>query len=246
MAEDYEPETPANAPPPADEPKVVPFPPDKIQPASPPSWFTNRSEWQKVVAGFTAAAMLFAWIVVMVDPLMRRHPPIPTLRVLDPTLTYYERIGREIHDYDTLVARMKADLKKEAPVKVLLGPYFMSSGIVGMLYRPPLRPERFLVLIDEPFFKEITDEEKEALVAHEVGHLASFGPLVFPDRRAITANQIIADRVAANYVRPQALIKLLDRLYYDYRMRRDALERIPEPPPILDMSPLDLKPIPRK
>mgnify|MGYP001598125691 CR=1 FL=1 len=106
-------------------------------------------------------------------------------------------------------------------IKVIVGPYLHYLGIVGLLY-DEFAPTYF-ILFDEDFYKELTPEEREAMVAHESGHILHKHPHN-RSRAALTELQVLADNFGAKFVHPKHLIGVLDKAYADHIIRRHHLE----------------------
>lgn len=136
---------------------------------------------------------------------------------------------RQTNEFDNLLDKIKKDINQEnIEIKVFLGPYFKYYGIVGMLiddYRP-----KYTILFDIEFYNKLTPQEREAIVAHEAGHIL----FKYPENHSLETTietQVLADRLAARYVNPDYVISALNKLYADYLTRKERLEQLKQVKP---------------
>jgi len=161
---------------------------------------------------FLILVVVFAVWFAIIDP--------PTPEELSP-VARFTLIGHPSHEFDDLIAKVEEDIKnttsRDVQITVFVGPY----SRIGQL-DSSLEPY-FYILLDEVFLNSLTPKERDALVAHEAGHVL-FRYANSSSRKAMTGVQIQADMFALRYVDPKDLISLLDKIYYDYLARKSYLE----------------------
>lgn len=132
-------------------------------------------------------------------------------------------------------------LNQKAIIRVFLGPYVSLFGNKGLLIQTP--PD-YYIFIDTNCYHSLNQSEREALIAHELGHAVY--KINFVDKLQLrimdklntfdgqyndifTKDQIRADRFSAEKTSPGAMMSLLDKLYstdkynQDYKMRIRSL-----------------------
>ena len=104
---------------------------------------------------------------------------------------------------------------------VRVGPYFQERNLIAaiiLVYQPT-----YYIVLDEKFLKELSPEEKNATIAHEMGHIL-FGSGSNFDRRERATTEMLADIFAARYVDQKHVSSLLDKAYSGYMIRKQRLE----------------------
>ena len=133
-------------------------------------------------------------------------------------------VGKPVNEFDNLIARIKKDIGQDnIEIKVLVGPYFRYFGFIGYLY-DEFSPTYF-ILVDEDFYNELTPEEREALAAHESGHILHRYPRD-GSRAAVTEFQVLTDEFGAKFVHPDHLKSLLKKANSDYFIRVSHLDKL--------------------
>lgn len=134
--------------------------------------------------------------------------------------TALARMGKPTDKFDGLLSKIKDDIgRKDIEIKVRIGPYLKSIGFTGLLDFD-IYTRTYYVLIDDEFYNELNEEEQKALVAHETGHIL-FGVSFNGGRKGATEIQKLADLFAMQYVRPEYMASLLDKVYFDYLARKE-------------------------
>ena len=136
-----------------------------------------------------------------------------------PSIAGSTLMGHPSHEFDALIAKIEEDIKRDIQITVFVGPY----SRIGRL-DDSLEPY-FYILLDEEFLNSLTPKERDALVAHEAGHIL-FRYSRDDSRKATTDVQVQADMFAIQYVDPKDLISLLDKIYYDHLTRKSYLELV--------------------
>lgn len=133
-------------------------------------------------------------------------------------------IGTETHKHDDLINKIKRDNGIEnLDIKIFIGPYFKIMESIASLLKST--PKLYLVIIDADFYSKLTTEEKEAVIAHEIGHVFfSYSPDAGLEE--IAYYQMMADTFAMRYVRPEVFSKTLDKIYKEYFIRKENAEKI--------------------
>ncbi|MEK7121847.1 MAG: hypothetical protein AAB857_04030 [Patescibacteria group bacterium] len=135
-------------------------------------------------------------------------------------------------------------LHQKATLKIFLGSYVLLMGRKGFLVKAP---PNYYIFIDMYFYYSLNQNEKEALIAHEFGHIVyeynlidklqfkilyKFDPLGKRRNEILTKYQIRADGFSAENTSPAAVISLLNKLYLidsedpDHKMRIKSLNRL--------------------
>lgn len=120
-------------------------------------------------------------------------------------------MGREDHDHENLLSQIRKDLKipKDEEIKIFVGPYlniFGEGQLVGSNH-----PFGFILLLDDIFYQDLTPEEKTALISHELGHLTNEVIFIMYNPDTPIRFQIEADTYSTKYVRPEAMISVLNK-----------------------------------
>ncbi len=162
-------------------------------------------------------------------------------------------IGTENTDYNLLVKNMSKDpsVGEETKIKIFIGPYKdlrLSSG------RLEYDGDTYYIFIDSSFYNSINPDEKEVLIAHEMGHIShrftkidklkfwfwriftESASAKYKEELIETGYQISADDFAAKHISPEATINLLNKLYpsedgrksMDYKVRMLNLATLPK------------------
>lgn len=125
-------------------------------------------------------------------------------------------IGRQDLKHENLISQIRKDLKipKDNVIKVFIGPYANITG-EGRLVDSN-KPFGFVLLLDEIFYKNLTAEEKIALISHELGHLTNETVFLSDNIDTGIQFQIEADTYATKYARPEAMISILNKVSAKY------------------------------
>ncbi|MEK7138944.1 MAG: hypothetical protein AAB799_02070 [Patescibacteria group bacterium] len=165
-----------------------------------------------------SAFLLFVALLVGISLFLPPLQELPTIYKPDLVL------GKETQEFNDLITRIKRDIGQEKiEIKVFIGPYFKYAGILGRLiddYHP-----RYVILFDIELYNKLTRPEREALVAHEAGHIL----FKYPKDHSLevaTEVQVLADKFAAKYVSPDHIISPLNKLYAEYWTRVRRLKQI--------------------
>ena len=131
-------------------------------------------------------------------------------------------------------------------VRIFLGPYQSILGLDGFILNDSLD---YYILIDWGFYFSLEEGEKEALIAHELGHkiyrpslieniqldiiheLRGYIDLKTRHNQITTKYQTKADTFAAEKTSPEKVISVLnkiriDRSGYDYKTRMESLNKL--------------------
>ena len=138
-------------------------------------------------------------------------------------------MGRPGNVHAEFIEKIKQDLGTEKDIILLLGPYrvnFPNKSPAASI----LHGNSYYIFIDEEFFSELPDIEEKALIAHELGHILYTYP--DNDKAAELQAQIGADAIAARYVSPEAITRLIRKNYAG----RENLELIIRLEKIRDLS----------
>ncbi len=131
-------------------------------------------------------------------------------------------------------------------VAVFLGPYELLLGLDGFMLNDS---NEYYVFIDWGFYLSLEQSEREALIAHELGHkiyrpslieniqldiihgLRGYVDLETKHSQITTKYQVKADTFAAKKTSPEKVISLLnkiriDRNGYDYKTRIENLNKL--------------------
>ncbi len=160
-------------------------------------------------------------------------------------------LGAEIFTQDDFIkeALYNTGLTKETKVKIFVGPYDKVLGGVGFFVA---NPQSYYIFLDIYFYNSLSKEEKEALIAHELGHIF-FRPTPQEQIRldiehrlrrmgfssewrnkVLTKYQIKADGFGAKKTSVKSIEKLLEKVYkehpesLDYRLRTKNLQNLPK------------------
>lgn len=154
--------------------------------------------------------------------------------------------GAETITHANFVNKLIRDTKlhQGAMIKIFLGQYYWLTGHEGFL---TVVPPNYYVFIDMYFYYSLNQSEREALIAHELGH--AIYEIDFTDKlqfkilhkldifkewrnEILTKNQMRADLFSAKKTSPTAMISLLNKLYItnkespDYKMRLENLNKL--------------------
>lgn len=135
-------------------------------------------------------------------------------------------------------------LHQKATLKIFLGSYVLLLGHKGFLVSTP---PNYYIFIDMYYYYSLNQNEKEALIAHEFGHIVyeynlidklqlkilyKFDPLSKRRNEILTKYQIRADGFSAENTSPATVISLLNKIYLinsedpDYKMRIKSLNKL--------------------
>ena len=178
------------------------------------------------------AVVFFVFLVYPNIKNLDQHKPLSIEK--DIGIDEVMRMGRQNLDYEDLLFQIREDLKipRSLEIKIFIGPYINISG-EGQLVNSN-RPFGFILLLDEDFYRDLTSEEKIALISHELGHLTNEVIFLVYNPDTIIRFQIEADRYATKYTRPEAMISVLNKAKNrqggypsrQYYLRIQNLERI--------------------
>jgi len=138
------------------------------------------------------------------------------------------------------------NFKSRDRVRIFLGPYQPLLGLDGFILNDSLD---YYILIDWGFYFSLEEGEKEALIAHELGHkiyrpslieniqldiiheLRGYIDLKTRHNQITTKYQTKADTFAAEKTSPEKVISVLNKIRmdksgYDYKMRLKNLQKI--------------------
>lgn len=147
--------------------------------------------------------VIFAFLILLIMPPYSIAQDIP--------LTNEEMIalGMTSDEHAELVSKIKKDLKLEdVQVKVLIGSYNEKVTSTGRLLND--LPNGYYVLIDRGFYEGLIPTERDALIAHEMGHIQYTIKVHVYDLEA-SAVQVSADIFAIKYVGIDAVLSFLDK-----------------------------------
>ncbi len=131
-----------------------------------------------------------------------------------------------------LIDQIRMNLKiEDLPVTVFMLPY-NSDVLTAQLVAHP--DGGYFILISSNVNEKLTQDERKALIAHEMGHIAYTSKIHLYDLDR-TGLDICADIFASKYAGIDAVLSLLEKLYTldqddrevpDYKIRKAALEAI--------------------
>ncbi len=190
---------------------------------------------------FVVSALVFLWFFML-----NIYPPIITTWVDYPQkplsvesgirLNELEKMGRQDKEHENLLSQIRTDLAipQGLEIKIFVGPYANISG-EGRLVDSN-RPFGFILLLDEDFYRNLTSEEKIALISHELGHLTNEMTFLSYETDTIIRFQMEADTYATKYARPEAMMSVLVKVNArhnelqsrHYLLRMKNLEKIKE------------------
>lgn len=130
------------------------------------------------------------------------------------SIEHLVRIGTPLNDSPRSLIMRRNLLPISNKIKIFIGPY--ASTIVGLGSLVKYKGIIY-VFIDMDFYQGLVEEERDALIGHEMGH-------VIYEKEDIIS-QVNADQFVAKYVRKEAVISLLDKLFPD-KTDREYLQRI--------------------
>ena len=175
-----------------------------------------RSLWILGLLGFFATFILTIVFLysVLIEPLEPRPLTIKELLVQ----------GNPSDAHKEFIDRIKRDLKIKDEVKIILGPPFYPLGELAR------QENSWAILSQENFFNSLTDIEQKALIGHELGHVL-YSP---PKCLRVIECQKSADKFAAAYTSPKAVIDLLNSFSNDprwlgseeYKQRIESLKKL--------------------
>lgn len=183
--------------------------------------------------------LFFGFLIFLFIPLpgtekINYELQIPFYVKKDITLKEMLRIGKQDLEHEDLLSKIRDDLKIPSglEVKIFIGPYVNISG-EGILCDSN-HPFGLILLLDEVFYKNLTPEEKVALIGHELGHLTNEAFLIIHDTDTPIRFQIEADTYATKYSKPEAMISVLNKVMEihkgfhsrQYRLKIENLEKI--------------------
>jgi hypothetical protein len=181
--------------------------------------------------------ILVAWTLIFIfskSPSLRekRENNYITIAAID--------LGTETTAHKDFINKLtqNTELSQRATIRVFLGPYALLFGNKGILIQTP---PNYYVFIDTNFYRSLNQNEKEALIAHELGHAVY--KINFMDKLRLrilnklkvlnsqyneffTKDQIRADQFSAEKTSPGAMISLLNKLYLTDKYNRDYRMRI--------------------
>lgn len=143
-------------------------------------------------------------------------------------------VHENIDGLDKFIYQIKENSKDDLPhlykadIQIKMGGFYFSIGSVATMY--PYGPGAFYILVDIDFYKTLTLQEKKAMVAHEMGHVAYPNSPKFPTNILVVINsQIQADTFATKYVSPDDVVSLIKKaadFNLEYKLRLDNLNKI--------------------
>jgi len=157
-------------------------------------------------------------------------------------ISRYPLIGKRNYEFDHFINKIKDDTKKANPdlanyiekaqIQLLIGNFRLIKIYNAGLDADINNYDLFYIVIDSSFFHRLTSDEKMATIGHELGHLTSVIKIIrkidinSADQLAAINEEIEADRVAAKYTSPGAVLSLLEKAYFEYYLRRESLYKI--------------------
>ena len=189
-----------------------------------------------VFLSFFLAILMITW------PHLNQNKKVEISKLID--------IGVENKSHSAFIEKVSQDKKfkqRNAKIRVFVGPYLQVLGFDGCLKSIH---SNYYVLLDWHFYNSLDQGEKEALIAHELGHIVYVPNIVealvlevehpfknwpfFKNQREqiSTKYQILADTFSARETSPEKMISLLNKLYphdknsLDYKKRMRSLENL--------------------
>lgn len=151
--------------------------------------------------------------------------------LIDRATTRLIMAGAESNEFTDLIEQIKKDLKIEnLSVKVIIVPHDereLTGELVKIL-------GGYIILVNGNISKNLTLDERKALISHEMGHIM-YSPKVHVYDLARTGLDICADFFAVKYAGVDATLSLLEKLYTmaqderdqpDYKIRKAVLEEV--------------------
>jgi len=122
------------------------------------------------------------------------------------------KLGRQDNEHEDLLSQIREDLKipQGLEVKIFVGPYANISSEGRIV--DSNHPFGFILLLDEWFYRDLTPEEKIALISHELGHLTNEAVFLMYSSDTLIRFQIEADTYATKYAKPEAMISVINKV----------------------------------
>ncbi|HEY4474750.1 MAG TPA: hypothetical protein VJC06_02405 [Candidatus Paceibacterota bacterium] len=158
-------------------------------------------------------------------------------------ISFATNFGTEIYAHAEFINKLVLNKKinPKTKVRIFLDPYLIVGR--GILISDP---PNYYVFLDMSFYLSLNQDERKALVAHEIGHMVyeysfldkfeirilyELGIFNKQRNEIITKYQVLADRFSAENSSPEAMISLLNKLYVtridnsDYKTRLESLKK---------------------